>query len=101
MRLTVLTLSGLVLLALLGAGKAAPPTSKVGELLLEPCSCSVGGAKANLKIGALSRKEQGYVGDYRFTVTPYFFKNEKGTFTIAVTDDDVRRFIGGMSVDFT
>jgi hypothetical protein len=81
--------------------RATPLVPKIGDLLLAPCSCAVAGAKANLRIGALTRREQTYVGDYRFTVTPYFFKNEKGTFTIGITDADLKKFVSGMPVDFT
>ena len=55
-------------------------------LIIDPSSMPVGAGKATLVIGALSRKNGVYSGDYRIKVFPYFLKNEKGRLAIVVSD---------------
>ena len=81
------------------SAKKSAPT--VGMLFIAPCSTSVSGGKASLKIGTLCREAQAFTGDYQFKVSPYFFKNEKGKLSIDVADDTLSKLASGMSVDFT
>ena len=42
-----------------------------------------------------------YVGEYQITVTPYFFKNEKGKLEFAAPGDSIRKIERGKKTDFT
>jgi len=106
MELKIWILGLLALLTLDWARSQEVPSAKksapiIGMLFIAPCSTSVSGGKASLKIGALSRQAQSYIGDYQFKVSPYFFKNEKGKLSIEVADDTLSKLASGMAVDFT
>jgi hypothetical protein len=106
MELKISILGLLALLTLDSASSQDMPSAKksapiIGMLFIAPCSTSVSGGKASLKIGALSRQAQSYIGDYQFKVSPYFFKNEKGKLSIEVADDTLSKLASGMAVDFT
>jgi hypothetical protein len=51
--------------------------------------------KATLTIGALQRTNGVYSGDYRIKVTPYFFKGERGTLAIVVSDESMAKIAQG------
>ena len=51
--------------------------------------------KVTLTIGALQRSNGVYLGDYRITVSPYFFKNEKGRLAIIVSDESLAKISHG------
>ena len=86
-----------VLLALLavgwGAVHAAPastnsaPANRV--LMIDPSSMPVGVGRATLTVGALRRADGRYTGEYKLKVFPWFFKDEKGTLAIAVSDESL------------
>ena len=106
MELKISILGLLALLTLDWARSQEVPSAKksapiLGKLFIDPCSTSVSGGKASLKIGALSRQAQAYIGDYQFKVSPYFFKNEKGKLSIEVADDTLSKLASGVAVDFT
>ena len=98
-----------VLLALLAVGwgdaQAAPastnsaPASRI--LMIDPSSMPVGAGKATLTIGALRRADGIYTGDYKLKVFPWFFKNEKGTLAIAVSDKSLAEAGQGKIVTIT
>ena len=106
MELKISILGLLALLTLDAARSQEMPSAKksapiIGKLFIDPCSTSISGGKANLRIGALSRQAQAYIGDYQFKVSPYFFKNEKGRISIEVADNILNKLASGMPVDFT
>jgi hypothetical protein len=106
MELKISILGLLALLTLDSASSRDMPSAKksapiIGKLFIDPCSTLISGGKANLRIGALSRQAQAYIGDYQFKVSPYFFKNEKGKLSIEVADDTLDKLANGMAVDFT
>lgn len=72
-----------------------------GKLFIEPSSASLAGGKAKLVTSALIRREESYAGEYQLNVSPYFFKSEKGTLHIVVSDQSLRRLAQGTAVDFT
>ena len=82
----------LLSLAVIGGGQlcAAPVATGVAAedriLVIEPSSMPVLAGKATLTIGALSRTNGTYSGDYRVRVFPYFYKNEKGRLAMVVSD---------------
>jgi hypothetical protein len=84
----------ILLLALLGAarcGLRAESGAIVADggsriLMIDTSSMAVAAGKATLTIGALQRAGGVYVGDYKMSVSPYFFKNEKGRLAITVSD---------------
>jgi hypothetical protein len=74
----------------LGSAHAAPDsTNHINSdriLMVDPSSASVAAGRATLTIGALLRTNDLYTGNYKIKVFPYFFKNEKGTLTVFVSD---------------
>ena len=96
----------LTVLALDWAIAQVTPSNKQSEpaprnLFLEPTSTAVPGGNAKLTIGVLTRQGETYVGNYQFKVSPYFFKNEKGTLAIDASDETLKKLDGGMAVHFT
>jgi hypothetical protein len=98
-----------ILLVLFAAGwgcaHAAPvvtnsaPAGRI--LMIDPSSMPVGAGKATLTIGALRRADGIYAGDYKLKVFPWFFKNEKGTLSIAVSDESLAEAGQGKVVTIT
>ena len=91
------------LLAILAAGcsglHAAPvstnsaPADRV--LVVEPSSMPLAGGTAMLTIGVLRRVDGVFVGSYKVSVSPYFFKNEKGKLAIIVSDESMAKINHG------
>ena len=93
----------ILLLALIWASTnaARPATNTVATnrvLIIEPSSMPIAAGKATLTIGALQRTNGIYTGDYKVSVTPYFFKNEKGRLAIAVSDESLAKASQGKVV---
>src|SRR5436190_23666578 len=91
-RMTVVS----ALLALLSTSAMAAATSTNSAatnrvLIIDPSSIPVAAGKATLSIGELQRAAGVYTGDYRVTVSPYFFKSEKGKLNIVVSDESMAR----------
>jgi hypothetical protein len=92
-----------VLLALLAAGlggtraAAGPAISAPANriLIIDPSSMPVAGGTATLTIGPLQRADGVYSGDYHISVSPYFFKNEKGRLAIVVSDESLAEMAQG------
>lgn len=70
------------------------------RMVIEPSSASLAGAKAQLMATALQRKDAKYTGSYQLKVTPYFFKSESGTLSVAVSDESLRKLAAGSAVKF-
>jgi hypothetical protein len=51
--------------------------------------------KVTLTIGSLQRSNGVYLGEYHITVSPYFFKNEKGKLAIIVSDESLAKISHG------
>jgi hypothetical protein len=93
----------LLLLALVVAcasdANAAPSLTNSAStnriLMVDPSSMPLAGGTATLTIGALHRVGVVYLGDYRISVSPYFFKNERGRLAIVVSDDSLARINHG------
>ena len=64
-------------------------------LIIEPSSMPITAGKVTLTIGALQRSNGVYLGDYRITVSPYFFKNEKGKLAIVFSDESLAKLSHG------
>jgi hypothetical protein len=58
----------------------------------------VAGGQATLTIGPLVRAGGVYSGDYKVSVAPYFFKNEKGRLAIVVSDEAMAGIAQGKTV---
>jgi hypothetical protein len=71
------------------------------RMLVSPSSTTVWLGKASLTVGPLTYKDGEYTGDYSVTVSPYFFKSQKGPLVLAASDDSVRKLLNGISVEFT
>ena len=96
----------LALLAPLGSGSmAAPPVTNSASanrvLIIDPSSMPIAAGKATLTIGSLQRTNGIYTGDYKVSVSPYFFKNEKGRLAIAVSDESLTKASQGKIVAIT
>jgi hypothetical protein len=71
------------------------PPAAGSLLVIEPSSMPVAGGKATLTIGTLKRVKGVYEGAYKMTVSPYFFKNEKGSLAIVVPDESLAKIAAG------
>jgi hypothetical protein len=58
-------------------------------LIIDPSSMAITAGEATLTIGALQRADGVYSGNYKLNVFPYFFKNEKGTLAIVVSNESL------------
>jgi hypothetical protein len=82
---------------------ATPSASATGArtLFIGPSSASLSLGKANLNIGAVSRRAGALLGEYKLDVTPFFFKSEKGKISMSVSDAALSKLTQGESVEFT
>jgi hypothetical protein len=78
--------------AAFGATNSAPANR---ILIIDPSSMPITAGKVTLTIGTLLRSNGVYLGDYRITVSPYFFKNEKGRLAIVVSDESLAELSHG------
>ena len=96
----------IILLALLvplaAITMAAPPATNSAPanrvLIIDPSSMPIAAGKATLTIGSLQRTNGIYSGDYKVSVSPYFFKNEKGRLAIVVSDESLAKASQGKVV---
>jgi hypothetical protein len=65
------------------------------DLMVDPSSMPLAGGTATLTIGPLRRTNGIYSGVYRISVSPYFFKNEKGKLAIIVSDESMSKINRG------
>jgi hypothetical protein len=92
---------GLITLLAIGCCdvQAAPdPTNYASTnriLIIDPSSMAITAGKVTLTIGSLQRSNGVYLGEYRITVSPYFFKNEKGKLAIIVSDESLTKISHG------
>ena len=84
----------------MASGDPAAGMKGTSRMKIDPCSASLAGGKAKLNTTALRRDEAKYVGNYDIKVSPYFFKNEKGTLSFDVSDESLRKLAKGAVVDF-
>ena len=70
-------------------------------MFVDPSSTKVSLGKVNLIVNPLTRKGNLYVGEYEIKVTPYYFKNERGTLELVAPDDSVQKLLGGIPIKFT
>ena len=87
-----------------GAQAAQPPKTSariIGGFFIDPSSTSIKGGKASLIVGALRRSAGTYIGEYEVTVSPYFFMSEKGTLSMIVSDESLRKLTQGIPVSVT
>jgi hypothetical protein len=54
-----------------------------------------------LIVGALRRNAGTYIGDYQLEVSPYFFMSEKGTLSMIVSNESLRKLTQGIPVSVT
>ena len=70
------------------------------RLIADPCSAVVLLGKATLVVTPLIHKENAYISDYRLRISPYFFKNEKGTLELNAPNATVKKLMAGNPVEF-
>ena len=75
----------------------AAPTDKITA---ETSSTSIYIGRVTLLLTPLARDANGYAGNYKAKVFPYFFMGEHGQFRIDCTDDDLARLARGETVEF-
>jgi hypothetical protein len=83
-----------ILLAPWWVAMAAPSATNL-MLMIGPSSMPIAAGQATLTIGMLQRANGVYWGDYKVTVSPYFFKNEHGRLAITVSDETLARLRRG------
>jgi hypothetical protein len=96
----------LVLFAAYSSGAQAaqsPKTSAriIGGFFIDPSSTSIKGGKASLIVGALRRNAGTHIGNCQLEVSPYFFMSEKGTLSMIVSDESLRKLTQGIPVSVT
>ena len=69
-----------------GMAQAAATNSASRVLILENSTSPLPAAEATLIIGPLTRTNDVYVGDFKVNVFPYFFKSDRGSLAINVSD---------------
>lgn len=79
---------------------ATAPVVNADRISIQPASASLAGGKARLTTTGLQRKGGKYAGNYQLNVVPYFFKSETGTLSMVVTDELLKKLIGGNTVSF-
>jgi hypothetical protein len=83
------------------ASAADRMASGTSRMVIQPSSASLAGAKARLSASELQREGAKYVGNYQISVTPYFFKSETGTMSVAVSNASLSKLAAGSPVSFT
>lgn len=81
------------------AGAGLAPTNRVLEI--DESFTKLPGGKATLVLGLLRRTNDVFGGEFHMKVTPYFFKNEKGTLAININDEMIAKAAKGTAVDVT
>jgi hypothetical protein len=69
--------------------------------MIDPSSVPVAAGRATLTIGSLQCTNGIFSGDYKIKVFPYFFKNEKGTMSVFVSDATLAEIDQGKVADIT
>ena len=70
------------------------------EVTVEPADTSIYVGIVSLTIQPLTRRDGVYRSDYAVKVFPFFFYNERGSISIEVSDDQLRRLERGETVSF-
>jgi hypothetical protein len=101
----LLTLATLFFLAAVDSLAQTIETSRKNEpairkLFISSASASLAGGKARLVLTSLTRKGASYVGDYHLKVVPYFFKSEKGTLSMTVSEQSLLNLNQNVPVEF-
>src|SRR5687768_16413363 len=89
---------------LISALAAPPPTNALSTnrvLIIDRCTASIAGGKATLTVGQLRARGDTYSGNYAMKVSPYFFKNEKGTLAIVIPSESIKTASNGFPVNVT
>lgn len=82
------------------AGAAELKASRASRIVIQPSSASLAGGHARLSTTALERKGANYIGNYQLKVTPYSFKSESGTLSVAVSDASLSKLATGLPMNF-
>jgi hypothetical protein len=69
-------------------------------LWIDPSSMPIAKGKATLSMGMLQWSNGVYSGDYKIKVTPYFFKSQKGTVAIVVSEASLARMAERKAQEF-
>ena len=89
----------------INAQTCAMPVKKAAVIspmmFVDPSSTKVSLGKVNLIVNPLTHKGKFYLGVYQIKVTPYFFKNEKGTLEMVASDDSIHKLAEGIAMEFT
>ena len=97
-----LLLIGLGLTAcVLPAQAAEPSLDSYASVAIAPVKTSIYIGSVTLTSPPYLRKAGTYTSSYTAKVFPYFFYNEHGTISIAVSDDQLRQLRRGESITFT
>ncbi len=83
-----------------GEPAAAAPDTKYARVAVAPAKTSIYIGSVSLTVPPLTRRDGAYAAEYRAKVFPFFFFNEHGALSIDFPDDDLRRLLGGETVQF-
>jgi hypothetical protein len=88
-------------IALVSANAEELPLSRYASVEIESVKTSIYVGSVTLTTPRLIRKSGAFSSTYQARVFPYFFSSEKGTISINVSDDELRRLERGETVQFT
>lgn len=84
----------------LWGGESAARLPVGRRLFVEPCSASIRLGKVSLVVTPLIHRGKTCTGNYQLKVSPYFFKNEKGTLVLDASDALVMKLMSGKPASF-
>ena len=85
----------------LAARASEAPLSAYERVTIAPTKTSIYIGTVSMTMPAFVRKNGAYESTYTAKVFPYFFSSEKGTLTIALSDENLRRLEKGEAVEFS
>lgn len=95
-------LAVLCVVALTGATLGAErPIAAYDEVVIAPTKTSIYVGSVSMTMPAFVRKNGAYEATYAAKVFPYFFSSEKGSMSIALPDESLRKLEKGETVEFT
>jgi hypothetical protein len=91
----------LVILGVVAAPLQAENNPGLPKLFIEPSATKTSMAKCELTVGTLECKEESLSGSYVIKVTPFAFKNDRGSLSLAISPENVKKLALGQTVEFT
>lgn len=95
------TLLCLLTLATAAARAAERPLSAYDRVDIAPTKTSIYIGSVSMTTPTFTRKNGVYEATYSAKVFPYFFSSEKGSMSVALSDDNLRKLEKGETIEFS